>query len=144
MISTFHPGYLTGPHREPVMSPSPRMVLVGSIQLKHHDSRRMSAPTGPPGPDYSRHFEDWLVGIDGDGATEFRNAAVPHYAGRPFIRSRDGRPGLAPRNARTGDLVYLFHGGDVLFILRPLDSGRYTLVGELISCKASIVATSLA
>ncbi|KAL8918371.1 MAG: hypothetical protein Q9208_007390 [Pyrenodesmia sp. 3 TL-2023] len=86
--------------------------------------------TGPPGPEYGRRFEEWQAGIESDGATKFRTAAVSTCGGRSFIRCRDGRPGLAPRSARAGDVVCLFHGGDVPFILRPLDSGRYTFVGE--------------
>ncbi len=91
---------------------------------------RLFDGTGPPGLEYGRHFEDWLAGIDSDGATNFRNAAVSHCAGRSFIQCRDGRPGLGPRSARAGDIVCLFHGGDVPFILRPVDSGRYAFVGE--------------
>lgn len=91
---------------------------------------RLFDRTGPPGPEYSTHFEDWQAGIDSDGATSFRNAVVCHCAGRSFIQCRDGRPGLAPRSTQAGDLVCLLHGGDVPFILRPLDSSRFTFVGE--------------
>ncbi|KAL8945460.1 MAG: hypothetical protein Q9211_000025 [Gyalolechia sp. 1 TL-2023] len=91
---------------------------------------RMFDGTGPPGPEYGRHFQDWQAGIDSDGATDFRNAAVSRCAGRSFIRSQGGRPGLAPRNARAGDIICLFHGGNVPFILRPGESGRYTFIGE--------------
>ncbi|KAL8838538.1 MAG: hypothetical protein Q9170_002118 [Blastenia crenularia] len=91
---------------------------------------RLLDGTGPPGPEYGRYFQDWQAAIDSDGATNFRNAAVSHCAGRSFIRSRDGRLGLAPKSTRVGDIVCLFHGGDVPFILRPFDSGRYGFVGE--------------
>ena len=91
---------------------------------------RLLDGTGPPGPDYSRHFENWQAGVESDGATDFRNAAVSHCAGRSFIQCQDGRLGLAPRTTQVNDLVCLFHGGDVPFILRPSQSGRYTFVGE--------------
>ncbi|KAL8840384.1 MAG: hypothetical protein Q9176_003877 [Flavoplaca citrina] len=91
---------------------------------------RMFDGSGPPGLEHGRYFEDWQAGIDSDGVTDFRNAAVSRCAGRSFIRCRDGRSGLAPRNAQEGDIVCLFHGGDVPFVLRPLDSARYTFVGE--------------
>ena len=91
---------------------------------------RMFDGSGPPGLEHGRYFEDWQAGIDSDGVTDFRNAAVSRCAGRSFIRCRDGRPGLAPRNAHEGDVVCLFHGGDVPFVLRPLDSAQYNFVGE--------------
>ncbi|KAI4181337.1 MAG: hypothetical protein LQ346_006810 [Caloplaca aetnensis] len=91
---------------------------------------RLLDTTGPPGLEYGRHFEDWQAGIVSDGATDFQNTAVSRCAGRSFIQCQDGRPGLAPKGARAGDVVCLFHGGDVPFILRPLDSGRYAFVGE--------------
>ncbi|KAL8858827.1 MAG: hypothetical protein Q9178_004744 [Gyalolechia marmorata] len=91
---------------------------------------RLYDGTGSPGPEYGRHFEDWQAGIDSDGATSFRNAAEGHCAGRSFVRCRDGRPGLTPRSAQAGDIVCLFHRGNVPFILRPLHSGRYAFLGQ--------------
>lgn len=91
---------------------------------------RLLDGTGPPGLEYGRHFQDWQADIDSDGATNFGNAALSHCAGRSFIQCGDSHPGLAPKGARAGDVVCLLHGGDVPFILRPLDSGRYAFVGE--------------
>jgi len=38
--------------------------------------------------------------------------------------------GLAPWMAREGDLVAIFFGGNVPYVLRPLPNGRFQLVGE--------------
>ncbi|KAL9597505.1 MAG: hypothetical protein Q9219_005087 [cf. Caloplaca sp. 3 TL-2023] len=91
---------------------------------------RLLDGTGPPGPEFGEYFEYWQAGIGSDGVTHFRNAAVSHCAGRSFIQCRDGRPGLAPRNTRKGDVVCLFRGGDVPFLLRPSGAERYRFVGE--------------
>ncbi|KAL8670141.1 MAG: hypothetical protein Q9168_005306 [Polycauliona sp. 1 TL-2023] len=91
---------------------------------------RLLDGSGPPSLVYGRYFEEWQAGFDSDGVTEFRNAAVSHCAGRSFIRCSDGRLGLGPRTAKSGDLIVLLHGGDVPFVLRPLDGGRFAFVGE--------------
>ncbi|KAL8693587.1 MAG: hypothetical protein Q9218_001629 [Villophora microphyllina] len=96
---------------------------------------RLLDGTGPPGSEYSKHFEDWQAGIDSEGATDFRNAAVSHCAGRSFILTDGGRPGLAPKTTQPGDLICLLHGADVPFVLRRSGimgtrEGCYTFVGE--------------
>jgi heterokaryon incompatibility protein (HET) len=48
---------------------------------------------------------------------------------RPF-KSDKGFIGLAPESAEIGDIICIFHGGVVPFVLRPEADGRYRLLGE--------------
>jgi hypothetical protein len=48
---------------------------------------------------------------------------------RPF-KSDKGHLGLAPESAEIGDIVCIFHGAVVPFVLRPEADGRYRLLGE--------------
>ncbi|KAL8912033.1 MAG: hypothetical protein Q9171_002886 [Xanthocarpia ochracea] len=88
--------------------------------------------TGPVGRQWFRFFRSWLTDVEGEGITDFRNAAVSHCAGRSFILTCEGTPGLAPAKTKAGDIVCLLYGGDVPFVLRRLSSGDgcYQLIGE--------------
>lgn len=48
---------------------------------------------------------------------------------RPFLSS-DNRVGLAPESAAVGDVISVFYGSDVPFVLRLDGDGRYRLLGE--------------
>jgi hypothetical protein len=51
-------------------------------------------------------------------------------AGRkPFI-TKQGYVGVGPANMQSGDLVCIFLGSGLPFLIRPLEEGRYILVGE--------------
>ncbi|KAK5713106.1 hypothetical protein LTR15_011468 [Elasticomyces elasticus] len=49
---------------------------------------------------------------------------------RRFLLTNTGRPGLGPREMKPNDVVAILHGASRPYILRPLDSGQYQLVGE--------------
>jgi len=49
--------------------------------------------------------------------------------GRSFCRTRDGRMGFVPRDARTGDKIYQIRGHTVPYVLRE-NGARYIAVGE--------------
>jgi hypothetical protein len=38
--------------------------------------------------------------------------------------------GIAPRNARAGDTICVLDGGEVPYMLRPLDEQYYQVIGE--------------
>jgi hypothetical protein len=42
----------------------------------------------------------------------------------------NGYMGWAPAGAQKGDIVCIFLGGDVPFIIRPLSDGHYHLLGD--------------
>ncbi|KAL5118163.1 hypothetical protein ACEQ8H_003998 [Pleosporales sp. CAS-2024a] len=48
---------------------------------------------------------------------------------RPFI-SHIGYVGMGPRYMRAGDRIAIFNGASVPFIVRPVDQGRFRLMGE--------------
>jgi hypothetical protein len=60
---------------------------------------------------------------------ELQRRALAAHAYRRFMKTRDDRIGLIPRNARKGDVVAVFAGGPVPIILRPQD-GHYTVIGD--------------
>lgn len=54
---------------------------------------------------------------------------VKYALGRRFFVSEEGYFGIAPPNAREGDQVALFHGGETPFILREMDT-TFQVVGQ--------------
>lgn len=48
---------------------------------------------------------------------------------RPFL-TQNGYVGLAPSGAKAGDVVVVFCGGRIPFVLRPMIQGRFAFVGE--------------
>jgi hypothetical protein len=60
------------------------------------------------------------------------NLALPCH-GQCFFIATDGSLGLCPANAKVGDMIVVFHGGNVPFLLRNSDSNSdrtYELIGE--------------
>ena len=49
---------------------------------------------------------------------------------RRFCSTKQGRIGLVPCATQKGDLVAIFMGADVPFVLRSFGAGTYELVGE--------------
>lgn len=50
--------------------------------------------------------------------------------GRSIFHVTGDQIGLGPSDMAQGDIVVVFHGGIMPFVLRPLASGDYSLVGE--------------
>ncbi|KAH7095536.1 heterokaryon incompatibility protein-domain-containing protein [Paraphoma chrysanthemicola] len=48
---------------------------------------------------------------------------------RPFL-SKIGYVGLGPSYMRSGDMIVVLSGGTIPFIIRPVDEGKYRLMGE--------------
>jgi hypothetical protein len=48
---------------------------------------------------------------------------------RPF-KTDGGHLGVGPRFAEISDIICIFHGATVPFVLRPASDGRWTLLGE--------------
>jgi hypothetical protein len=48
---------------------------------------------------------------------------------RRFCATEKGRFGWAPERAREGDLICIFHGAKVPYVLRPCGDGNYILLG---------------
>jgi len=53
-----------------------------------------------------------------------------HAGYRRFCATSGGRLGQVPRGAAVGDLICIFYGGSVLYVIRPVDNGFFTFVGE--------------
>ncbi|KAK1993787.1 hypothetical protein LX36DRAFT_585648 [Colletotrichum falcatum] len=45
-------------------------------------------------------------------------------------RGANGWIGFGPDTMRKGDVIAVLSGGDVPFVLRPIQDGHYTLIGE--------------
>ncbi|KAF2672780.1 hypothetical protein BT63DRAFT_420989 [Microthyrium microscopicum] len=55
---------------------------------------------------------------------------VVNKAGQaPFITKR-GYVGIGPPNMAAEDIICIFYGAHVPYVLRPVEDGRYTLIGE--------------
>ena len=69
---------------------------------------------------------------------ERSNRAVRHFEGlidklchgRKFNASSNRYLGWVPEETKQGDLICIFKGSDVPYILRPFREGRYILIGE--------------
>jgi hypothetical protein len=56
---------------------------------------------------------------------------VCEYAkNRRVIYCAEGRMGLAPKTVQTGDVILALHGAVLAIILRPLNCGKYSVIGE--------------
>jgi len=62
------------------------------------------------------------------------DAALMFCEGRSFIVTEEGYIGLAPDVTEAGDVVCVFLGCDSPLILRPMENGRYNVVGECYVC----------
>jgi hypothetical protein len=69
-----------------------------------------------------REEQDWMV----DKIDETRGALFQ----RRFMATSNGMMGIAPRNARAGDTISVLDGGEVLYVLRPLDEQYYQVIEE--------------
>ncbi|KAH9484582.1 Heterokaryon incompatibility protein 6, OR allele [Psilocybe cubensis] len=49
---------------------------------------------------------------------------------RSFIITERGFLGMAPDNSKPGDVVCIFQGGEVPFVLRPRENNQWELIGE--------------
>jgi hypothetical protein len=50
--------------------------------------------------------------------------------GRAFVRTEDGRIGLAPKHTQRGDMVVILWNAGSPYVLRPVENGNFKLVGE--------------
>ncbi|KAM6478082.1 HET-domain-containing protein [Trichoderma sp. SZMC 28011] len=57
-------------------------------------------------------------------------SAVKWCPGRRFAVTDAGDFAAVPKAAQKGDVVCIFNGGRVPYVLRPCENGNYTLVGE--------------
>lgn len=57
-------------------------------------------------------------------------SVIKWHQGRRFAITDSGDFAAVPKAARGGDVVCIFNGGRVPYVLRPCKNGRYTLVGE--------------
>ena len=55
--------------------------------------------------------------------------ALDTLSGRVLCATKEGFLGILPNDARRGDVIAIFFGGNVPFVLRPLENGEYLLVG---------------
>ncbi|KAE9363399.1 HET-domain-containing protein, partial [Stipitochalara longipes BDJ] len=69
-------------------------------------------------------------GIMNDRNKKSLSIVAGHASGRSFFVTKDERLGIGPIAAKPGDIVTVFLGGHIAFILRPTDGGRYQVVGE--------------
>ncbi|KAF1829194.1 HET-domain-containing protein [Decorospora gaudefroyi] len=65
----------------------------------------------------------------GDNAARYRMATQRMKDKRPFI-TKEGYVGLGPRYMRLGDLVVVFCGAKLPYVVRPLEGGLFRFIGE--------------
>lgn len=105
-------------------------------------ARTVSEISRNPGPYYQTSFDDYadqvlgtLVHVEGAEKTMadiavFLDRMGEVGLGRRLFLSVDGYLGLGPAVIQNGDVVAYLDGAEVPFVLRPLPTGDFTLVGE--------------
>jgi hypothetical protein len=89
----------------------------------------------PDEAERERRCAEWdLAGkrARGEAGEEYMNSMRTMKGKRPFLTG-EGYLGMGPREAREGDVVVVFCGGRIPFVLRPSSgegSDVYTFVGE--------------
>lgn len=63
-------------------------------------------------------------------ASKFERLYIPLWTGRSFCITDKGYMGWVPESTTIGDQICVLHGCRVPFILRPISSGRYEVVGD--------------
>jgi hypothetical protein len=73
--------------------------------------------------------EDWLDQMH-FLAREVESPFVRLFRGRRFCSTADDHFGSLPHQAQAGDVICIFYGGNVPYVLRPCSDGRYKFVGH--------------
>lgn len=114
----------------------------GSLPVPEIDGITAAEFCRHPGMYYRVAFDDYadkvlgsLVDIEGAEQTMasiaiFLDRMEEVSQGRKLFLSTDGYLGLGPAEMQHGDVVVYLDGAEVPFILRPLPTGDFTLVGE--------------
>ncbi len=94
-----------------------------------------------PGQDFADSFADWtkaMMGLKLRDFEEFQRKARRFMESfsrscnnRRFFRSREGRYGWGPDQTRNGDIVCVFEGAAVPFVLRPVSDGCFEIIGDV-------------
>jgi len=53
------------------------------------------------------------------------------YDNTLFVTSSKGFLGVGPKHLQKDDKIVIFHGGEMPFALRPTESGRFLLLGQV-------------
>lgn len=114
----------------------------GSLPVPEIDGIPAAEFCRHPGMYYRVAFDDYadkvlgsLVDIEGAEQTMasiaiFLDRMEEVSQGRKLFLSTDGYLGIGPAKMQNGDVVAYLDGAEVPFILRPLPTGDFTLVGE--------------
>ncbi|KAF2688105.1 HET-domain-containing protein [Lentithecium fluviatile CBS 122367] len=78
-----------------------------------------------PGEKNSNWYKDRL-----QGTIAVEQSLHAHAGRRRFCATSGGRLGHVPRGTAVGDLICVFYGGSVPYVIRPVDNGFFTFVGE--------------
>jgi hypothetical protein len=108
------------------------------LNVVPYPTQQLTAPA-----DYAQSFRAWCawyirpLGDDVkisftelEDLKEWQTAMISAAHNRRFGITATGYMFLGPRDARPGDVVCVLNGGNVPFLLRPVDDGCYRLVGE--------------
>lgn len=93
-----------------------------------------------PGVDFADSFGDWtkaMMGLKLRDFEEFQRKArrfmesfMLYCDNRRFFRCKDGMLGWGPDQVREGDAICVLDGASVPFVLRPVEGGRFKVVGD--------------
>ncbi|EXJ73265.1 uncharacterized protein A1O5_03025 [Cladophialophora psammophila CBS 110553] len=96
------------------------------MMAKERDQIRLDVPDVAIPPATPEQEEHLIRVLDSPGAS---GGSMSHLSNRRFFRRQKGHIGLAYLAVQKGDIACVLLGGDVPYILRPLDNGRYSMLG---------------
>jgi hypothetical protein len=76
---------------------------------------------------YQRSSENWDLNVRDAG---HYIAALQRLMNRRLFITESGHLGLGPASMMSGDIVTVLFGGNVPYVLRPLENGQWHFVGE--------------
>lgn len=85
---------------------------------------------GQQGQHSSADLRAKLLPIHMQGFRQFNESTKMPAIGRAFFVSAEGFMGLAPRDTRAGDQIYIFLGANIPFAVRKREDMTFTFLGE--------------
>jgi len=77
----------------------------------------------------SRAFHEWYNDNHNTGAL-IESSLYMWSRRRRFSRTQRGRLACVPKTAAVGDVIYILHGSEVPYVLRPSGDGSFIVIGE--------------
>jgi len=112
----------------PVRATTRSKALCESLLTVIHTANNLQTPSGENRPGAATSLATAF--LQNMGKFELYLAQLYlNFGRRPFL-SENGYVGVGPAQMQTGDIAVVILGADLPYILRPVDKGRFVLIGD--------------